>query len=127
MGDQGALTISESAGRVGVYKEAGAPLWDNWVNKGYLLAPVEEAKKENTAAVLDVRETAAPPKFTLPIQFNDPYHQPHLENFFNAIRGKEKLNCPVEVGYETAVAVLKVNEAIQAKREVKFNPSEFII
>ncbi len=83
--------------------------------------------KENTSAVLDVRETVAPPKYSLPIKFNDPYHQPHLENFFNAIRGIEKLNCPVEVGYETAVAVLKVNEAIKAKREIKFNPSEFKI
>ena len=127
MGDQGALTISESAGRVGVYKEATAPVWDTWVDKGYLNAPDETEKKENTAAVLDVRETVAPPKYTLPIEFNDPYHKPHLENFFNTIRGKDTLNCPVEVGYETAVAVLKVNEAIKAKREIKFNPSEFKI
>ncbi len=127
MGDQGALTISESAGRVGVFKEASAPPWDKWVDKGFLNAPDESEKKENTSAVLDVRETAAPPKYTLPIQFNDPYHKPHLENFFNTIRGKDTLNCPVEVGYETAVAVLKVNEAIKAKREVKYNPNAFII
>lgn len=127
MGDQGALTISESAGRVGVFKEASAPPWDKWVDKGFLNAPEESEKKENTSAVLDVRETAAPPKYTLPIQFNDPYHEPHLENFFNTIRGTDTLNCPVEVGYETAVAVLKVNEAIKAKREVKYNPNAFII
>lgn len=127
MGDQGALTISESAGRVGVFKEASAPPWDKWVDKGFLNAPEESEKKENTSAVLDVRETAAPPKYTLPIQFNDPYHEPHLENFFNTIRGTDTLNCPVDVGYETAVAVLKVNEAIKAKREVKYNPNAFII
>ena len=127
MGDQGALTISESAGRVGVFKEQSAPLWDKWVDKGFLLAPDENEKKENTSAMLDVRETAAPPKYTLPIKFNDPYHKPHLENFFNTIRGKDTLNCPVEVGYETAVAVLKVNKAIKAKREVKFSPNEFKI
>jgi len=127
MGDQGALTISESAGRVGVFKEQSAPLWDKWVDKGFLLAPDENEKKENTSAVLDVRETAAPPKYTLPINFNEPYHKPHLENFFNTIRGKDNLNCPVEVGYETAVAVLKVNEAIKAKREVKFRPNDFKI
>jgi predicted dehydrogenase len=127
MGDQGALTISESAGRVGVFKEASAPLWDKWVDNGFLVAPDENEKKENTSAILDVRETAAPPKYSLPIQFNDPYHKPHLENFFNTIRGKEELNCPVEVGYETAVAVLKVNQAIKAKREVKFSTNEFKI
>jgi len=127
MGDQGALTISESAGRVGVFKEASAPLWDKWVDKGFVVAPEETPKAEITAAVLDVRETAAPPKFTLPIEFNDPYHMPHLKNFFDTIRGEDELNCPVEVGYETAVAVLKVNEAIKAKREVKFSPNDFKI
>ena len=127
MGDQGALTISESAGRVGVFKEASAPLWDKWVDKGFVVAPEATPKAEITAAVLDVRETAAPPKFTLPIEFNDPYHMPHLKNFFDTIRGEDELNCPVEVGYETAVAVLKVNEAIKAKREVKFNPNDFKI
>jgi len=35
-----------------------------------------------------------------------PHHQPHLENFFDAIRGKANLNCPAEIGYETAVTVL---------------------
>ncbi|MBI9070255.1 MAG: Gfo/Idh/MocA family oxidoreductase [Melioribacteraceae bacterium] len=127
MGDQGALTISESAGRVGVFKEATAPAWDQWVSKGIVVAPSEEAKKVETKAILDVRETVAPPKHTLPIEFNDPYHKPHLENFFNSIRGKDKLNCPVEIGYETAVAVLKVNEAIKAKREIRFNKNEFHI
>jgi len=54
-----------------------------------------------------------------------PYHQPHLENFFNAIRGKEKLNCPGEIGYECAVTVLKVNEAVEAACKLEFKPEEF--
>ena len=54
-----------------------------------------------------------------------PYHQPHLENFFNAVRGKAKLNCPGEVGYETAVMVLKVNEAVEAQRRLEFKAGEF--
>ena len=53
------------------------------------------------------------------------YHQPHLENFFNAVRGKEKLNCPAEIGYETAVAVLKVNQAVEAGRKLEFKADEF--
>ncbi len=124
MGDQGALTISESAGRVGIFKEASAPLWDQWVDRGFLLAPTEE-KSEITSAIRGGGETAAPPKYTLPIEFNDPYHKPHLENFFDAIRGKATLNCPVDVGFETAAVVLKVNEAIKAKREVRYHPRDF--
>jgi hypothetical protein len=54
-----------------------------------------------------------------------PYHQPHLENFFDAIKGKAKLNCPAEIGYETAVTVLKVNEAIAAAKKLEFKPEDF--
>jgi hypothetical protein len=48
-----------------------------------------------------------------------------LENFFNSVRGLETLNCPAEEGYETAVTVLKVNEAIEAGRRLYFTPEEF--
>jgi predicted dehydrogenase len=52
-------------------------------------------------------------------------HQPHLENFFHAIRGAEKLTCPAEVGFETAVTILKVDQAIAAERKLPFRPEEF--
>jgi hypothetical protein len=124
LGDQGTLQISESGSRGAIYREPAAPDWDKWVSIGYLKAPKEE-KKADTGAVLDVRETVAPPSHELPVTFNDPYHQPHLENFFNAIRGKAKLNCDQEVGYETAVTVLKVNEAVESGRRLEFKPGEF--
>ena len=60
-----------------------------------------------------------------PVQLRDPYHQPHLQNFFDAVRGKGKLNCPAEVGYESAVSVLKVNEAIEAKSRLSFKADDF--
>ena len=49
----------------------------------------------------------------------------NLENFFDAIRGKAKLTCPAEIGYETAVTVLKVNEAIAAGKKLEFKPEDF--
>jgi len=52
-------------------------------------------------------------------------HQPHLKNFFDAIREKAELNCPGEVGYETAVAVLKANEAIEEGKKLNFKPEDF--
>ncbi len=127
LGDQGTLQISESAGRAGIFREQTAPLWDQWVDKGFINAPVEEAAAPTNGAVLDVRETLAPPKYELPITFNDPYHKPHLENFFNSIRGTDTLNCSAEIGYETAVAVLKVNEAVEKASPVKYDKSEFAI
>jgi predicted dehydrogenase len=127
MGDQGTLQISESAGRAGIYREQSAPLWDKWVDKSFLNSPAEEKIPNVNGAVLDVRETVVPPKYELPVTFNDPYHKPHLENFFNSIRGKDTLNCPAEVGYETAVAVLKVNEAVEKASLVKYDRNEFTL
>ncbi|NOX90443.1 MAG: Gfo/Idh/MocA family oxidoreductase [Calditrichaeota bacterium] len=127
MGDQGTLQISESGNRGGVYREQSAPQWDRWVELGYLNAPKEEAPKPASGAVLDVRETLAPPKYDLPVVMRDPYHKPHLENFFNAVRGKEELSCPVEVGYETAVTVLKVNQAVARGRKIYYRQDEFSV
>jgi len=127
MGDQGALEISESAGRGSVFRDtANAPDWKSFVKEGLLSAPKEEAKPAGPAgAVLDVRETAPPPSYGIPIEMRKKYHQPHLENFFGAVRGKNRLNCPAEVGYETAVTVLKVNEAVEAQKRLEFKPEDF--
>jgi len=127
MGDQGALVISESASRGSVYREPTAPEWDKWVKLGYLGAPEEEEAKPEPGVVLDVRETLAPPAYDIPVEFNDPYHKPHLENFYNTIRGKDELNCPGEIGYETAVTVLRVNRAVEAQQVLDYQPDEFEI
>ena len=125
MGDEGTLIISESAGRGAVYREASAPEWDKWVKAGYVNEPAKKEEKPESGAVLDVRETMAPPAYELPVKMEKLYHQPHLENFFDAIRGRAELNCPAEIGYETAVTVLKVNEAVEADRKLDFKPGEF--
>jgi hypothetical protein len=52
-------------------------------------------------------------------------HRPHLQNFFDAIRKGAALNCPGEVGYDTAVTVLKVNDAVEAQKRLEFKPEEF--
>jgi predicted dehydrogenase len=129
MGDEGSLVISEAAGRGTVYREAWVPAenWEKWVKMGIIKEPVEpEEEKTAGDAVLDVRESPKPPSYDIPVTMdNKPYHQPHLENFFDAIRGKAKLNCPAEVGYETAVTVLKVNEAVEAGRTLQLKPEDF--
>ncbi|MGD8898193.1 MAG: Gfo/Idh/MocA family oxidoreductase [Acidobacteriota bacterium] len=128
MGDQGTLVISESeaANSGSVYRDPNAPAWDEWVRRGYISAPkLQEQGQKDEDAVLDVRESVSPDEHRIPVVLRDPYHQPHLQNFFDAIRGTATLHCPPEVGYETAVTVLKVNEAIDAKERLSFRPEEF--
>lgn len=131
MGHEGTLLVSERASRCRVYRETWVEptKWDPWTHKGYLGDAVEPEKKPPAqAATLDSRESVPPPCYQLPLPADDrPIHQPHLENFFDAIRGKAKLTCPAEIGYETAVAVLKVNEAAEAGRRLEFKPEEFVV
>jgi len=131
MGHEGTLLISERATRSRIYRETWVDekKWKPWARKKYLGERVEEAKKAPSAssAALDVRDSVPPPAYRLPVVMDKPVHQSHLENFFDAIRGKAKLNCPAEVGYETAVTVLKVNQAAAAGRKLSFKPEEFTV
>ncbi|HPC17359.1 MAG TPA: Gfo/Idh/MocA family oxidoreductase [Candidatus Hydrogenedentes bacterium] len=128
MGEDGTLAISEVPQRGdALLRETGAPDWQPFAKQG-LLAPMvtaaAPAAKSKDVAV-DVRVSALPDSWPLPIQFNKPPHQAHLENFFDAIRLGTPLSCPGEIGYETAVAVLKVNQAVEMGQRLTFAPEEF--
>ncbi len=129
MGDQGTLCISERASVGQMLREPSAPDWDKWAKKGLLRSPEEEPKPEKAVhrGVADVRESPPLPKWDLTVELDKPVHQPHLENFFAAVRANDKsmLNCPAEVGYETAVAVLRVNKAVEARKILDFKESDF--
>jgi predicted dehydrogenase len=129
MGDQGTLVISEASSRGTAYHEPAAPDWEQWVKKGYLKDAAKPAKAPEKPqaenAVADSRESPVPPAFDITATLTDPYHMPHLANFFEAVLGKAKLNCPAEEAYKSAVAVLKVNQAIEAGCRQEFKPEEF--
>jgi predicted dehydrogenase len=127
MGDNGALVISEVPQRGNwAMREAHAPEWDSLVNEGMLLtetAPIQKVDTRNI--ILDVRVTAEAGRWPLPIELAKPPHQPHLENFFAAIRRGIPLTCPAELAYESAVAVLKVNDAVKSRSLLSFRPGQF--
>jgi predicted dehydrogenase len=127
MGDNGSLVISEVPQRGNwAMREAHAPEWDSLVKEGLLKSESTPIQKTDTKNIfLDVRVTAEAGRWPLPIELAKPAHQPHLENFFNAIRHGIPLNCPAETGYETAVSVLKVNESVNSRRVLRFRPEHF--
>jgi hypothetical protein len=63
----------------------------------------------------------------MPADWELPAHRWHLENFFAAVRDpkKVKLNCPGEVGFETCMSVLPVNESIQSDKKLRLTPEQF--
>ena len=127
MGDNGSLVISEVPQRGNwAMREAHAPEWDSLVKEGLLLTEKAPMQKVDTRNIfLDVRVTAEAGRWPLPVELAKPAHQPHLENFLSAIRHGTPLSCPAEVGYETAVAVLMVNQAVESRRILPFRPEQF--
>lgn len=130
MGINGTLEISEdprffSAGRQP--KLLHDPSWEPWIKAGVLTKdPKPEVKK--SSAVVDIRSSPPLIPYTpkLDSSLNLPYHAYHLANFFDAIRDKNvELNCPGEIGFHTAVMVLKVNEAVKARKTLEFTPEDF--
>ncbi|MEI7902049.1 MAG: Gfo/Idh/MocA family oxidoreductase [bacterium] len=129
MGENGSLTISEIAARGNVVQRevrAGVPAWDEFAKMGLVL-PVKKAVAATvtTNAVLDVRVTAEADGWPLPVDLLKPAHMPHLENFFAAVRKGTKLNCPAELAYESAVAVLTANRSVAERKTIVFKPEDF--
>lgn len=127
MGENGSLVISEVPQRGNwAMREAHAPEWDSLVKQGYLKSEAPPIQKVDTKNIfLDVRVTAEAGRWPIPVEMAKPAHQPHLENFFNAILHGTSLNCPPETAYESAVAVLKANEVIETRRYLRFRPEHF--
>ena len=129
MGENGSLTISEIAARGNAAQRevrAGVPAWDQFAKMGLVL-PVKSAVKAAVTSnvALDVRVTAEAEGWPLPVDLLKPAHMPHLENFFAAVRHGEKLNCPADLAYESAVAVLAANRSVAERKTIYFKPEEF--
>jgi hypothetical protein len=73
---------------------------------------------------VDVRETAQLAQYQIPVFFNKAIHQPHLENFFNSIRGQAKLNCPADEAFASEYVIHKANEAIGARKLIEIDPAD---
>jgi len=127
MGENGSLVLSEIPERGNwAMREPHAPEWDSLAKAGLLQSETVPIRKSATKNVyVDVRVTAEAGRWPLPVELAKPAHQPHLENFFDAVRNGTPLNCPAELGYESCVAVLKTNEAVKARRVVDFRPEQF--
>jgi predicted dehydrogenase len=111
MGTEGTINISERAAYTSIYRESGATKsWEPLVQRGYLKKVAQAAPASTGGAdAIASYELAAPEAYALPGQLNKPPHQPHLENFFAAVRGKEPLNCDARHAFESEAPIYWVN------------------
>ena len=63
----------------------------------------------------------------MPGGFNKPAHQPHLENFFAAVRGKAKLNCDARHAFESEAPIYWVNPSALSKQPIIFTPEHLSV
>lgn len=128
LGNEGTLEIAQSGSRGGIYRAPQAGNWETWLRLGFVSKPGEEEQKApETEGVIEVAQTKPPTLYEIPVRMTEPYHRPHLQNFFDAVRGRAELNCPADSAYKATVTALKVNEAVQAGRTVVFNSDDFVV
>lgn len=128
MGDQGTIVTSENQKLAKIYRESKAPDWMPMVDKGWLQEIAFAKAKRVKGESGEVQESArVAVEFAVPIILRKPVAQPHLENFFAAIRGEAKLNCDGATALVSELAVLKINEAIAAGKKLTFGPADFAV
>ncbi len=120
MGTEASIKISEIASSSAIYREDAAPSWDGLVDKGYLIRKPAPPKPAPSADAVASYESAAPEIFDLPGGFGKPAHQPHLENFFDAVRGKGKLNCDARHAFESEAPIFWVNPSALSQQPIDF-------
>ncbi len=125
LGDEGALVISEDTRKGFIFREQEATrrAWEDEASKIETMG--RDAIELKIGETLRPDGTKDPEGQRLLEESQKPPHQLHLENFFNAIRSGTPLSCPPEVAFETAVSVLKANEAVEKGCRIDFKAEEF--
>ncbi|MEI7902011.1 MAG: Gfo/Idh/MocA family oxidoreductase [bacterium] len=138
MGENAALTISEIAicgdavqpeeERILKDPVARAALWNPHIYARRIL-PLREPPKspEEEAANVDVRVTKNVPGWPLPVRLDKPALQPHLENFFAAIRGETVLSDPAERAFANLAALDGAVRSAALRCPVDFTPQDFAV
>jgi predicted dehydrogenase len=132
LGDEGSIEMSEDMRRGFLRRETTAETapWEAELAKLLTEAPATADAGDRDTFALNAAPSPAGVGRYYPVPAPDgfepkPVHQWHLENFFDAIRHGTPVSCPPKIGFETAVSVLRVNEAVETQQAIRFDPKEF--
>lgn len=121
MGTEGTMEISEREAFTNIWKESGSDdaKWNEMVSRGFLKKGAAGVAAGGADAIASY-ESAPPDRYDLPGGLSQPPHQPHVLNFFDAIRGKATLNCDARVAFESEAPIYWVNPAASARQPIHF-------
>lgn len=122
MGTNGTLVMSEREAYTKIYKESGADneaQWNAAIQRG-LLKKVGAGTAAGGADAIASYESAPPDEYALPGGMSKAPHQPHIENFLEAIRGQAQLTCDARHALESEAPIYWVNQAAETKQTIQF-------
>ena len=143
MGDEGALKMSENPKYTKLYREARAPDWDQWVDKGLIVRPGSGEGALGARQALG--EAAAAPSWLLEggvggrrardgraVGVGHARHprqgrstSPTSRTSSTPSAARRPCTAPARSRFATAVTILKVNEAVAARKMLAFAPEDF--
>lgn len=137
MGTEATIRTAEIASSAAVYREEMAETaerWERLVERGYLVRKAVPRPPKSSDAI-QAYESPPPEVFALPgglpvivgpdgQNMPKPAHQPHLENFFAAIRGEEELRCDARHAFESEAPIFWVNPSAQQREVITFTPNQ---
>ncbi len=134
MGTEGTLQMSENPKWTKAFQEPYAADWDELVKQNHLVKdqslqppPEKETAEPEDPNAVHVRETGQVVGYQIPVVLDRPLHQPHLENWVAAMRGKETLNGSAEMAWPVEVLLHKINEAAVQRKTLSIKPEEFTV
>ena len=138
MGTDGNIKMSEQTAYTSLFREDSAPSWDSLVERGFLKKKEAPPKPAASSGAIAAYESKPPEGFDLPgdlppIKLRDgtmaskPPHQPHLENFFNSVRGLEKLHCDAREAFLSEAPIYYVNPSALSKQPIQFTPEQLSV
>jgi predicted dehydrogenase len=134
-GDEGCLRVSEAQPPARLIRETGAdtPAWEKDLAGSRLTALPEML----TSGSIDPDEDEVyvqPPSYALPPSRDyllpvkeRPLFQPHLENFFDAVRKGSPVACPGEAGYQALATALAVTRSVKSQARVELKAEDYVI
>lgn len=124
MGITGTLKLSEQAVFTGIVGPHGCYpdnlLWSELLQRGFIREKEPRSASCRYGGSIELRPSRPPVEFDLPGVLNKPPHQPHLENFFAAIRGETTLNCDARRAFASEAPMHWVNPSARSGQPITF-------
>jgi predicted dehydrogenase len=122
MGTEGTLEMSEREAFTNIWRESAArndDVWNSMVRRGLLRKEAYGVAAGGPDEITSY-ESAPPDRYAFPGGLQKPPHQPHIENFLDAIRGKTKLTCDARHALESEAPIFWVNPAAESQETIHF-------